>query len=334
MQTFADFAAAAASGLQIHFLRYGRHWIVLLLVVALGWGGIYFFFAPPANFPSGKIIVIPQGSSGVAVARMLGEGHIVSRPNALRYLLRISGAGGRVHAGAYRFAEPQNLLTIALRLTAGDFGIPPVRITVIEGATVRDVAPKIADNLPEVTAEAFISAGQPYEGYLFPDTYVFQPDATADSIVAAMRANFAMKTKSLAGDIAASGHSIADIVIMASIVEKETRTAEDRRIVAGILWNRIMRGMPLQVDAVFGYIFSKPTYSPSFADLKIDSPYNTYKYKGLPPGPIGNPGLDSIIAAIHPTKTNYVFYISDRQGIMHYARTYAEQLANQKKYLQ
>ena len=104
-------------------------------------------------------------------------------------------------------------------------------------------------------------------------------------------------------------------------------------MIAGILWNRLERNMPLQADAVFGYIFDRDTYSPSFADLKVDSPYNTYTHKGLPPGPICNPGLDSIQAALHPAKTNYLYYLVDKNGVIHYATTYAEHRLNEQKYL-
>ena len=148
-----------------------------------------------------------------------------------------------------------------------------------------------------------------------------------------MRENFDAKISSLSADINTSGHSISDTVIMASIVEKEARTSTNRKIVAGVLWNRLALGMPLQVDAVFGYIFNRDTYSPSLADLKTESPYNLYLHIGLPPGPIDNPGLDSLLAALHPTKTNYFYYLTDPNGVMHYATTFAEHQANQMKYL-
>lgn len=104
-------------------------------------------------------------------------------------------------------------------------------------------------------------------------------------------------------------------------------------MVAGILYNRLKLGMPLQVDAVFGYIFGRDTYSPSFADLKVDSPYNTYTHKGFPPGPIANPGFDSLQAALHPAKTKYLYYLTGKDNLMHYATTYAGHQANQKRYL-
>ena len=159
------------------------------------------------------------------------------------------------------------------------------------------------------------------EGYLFPDTYLFLPGAETEQIIGTMRDNFKKK----AGDIA------QDIVIMASLIEKEVPASDDRRIVSGILWKRLEIGMPLQVDAVFPYITGKREVL--LDDLKINSPYNTYLYKGLPPGPIANPGLDAIEAARNPKETPYLYYISGKDGKTHFAKTYEEHLKNKEKYL-
>ncbi len=323
---------AVASALEFHFLRYARNWIAAAAALVFAFVLWTIFATAPAAF-SDTIVIIPRGTPVPDIAAQLAEAHIVRFAAILKDILRLSGAGERIPAGAYRFSEPTNVIAVAYRLITGDFGIPPVRITFTEGMTVRDMATRIDDSLPNARANDFLAAGQPYEGYLFPDTYSFLPSATAADIVVQLRAEFATKTAPLAPDIAASGHSLGDIVTMASLVEKEANTPADKRMVAGILWNRVKRGMPLQVDAVFGYIFNRDTYSPSFADLAVDSPYNTYKYKGLPPGPIDNPGLDSIEAALHPTATTDLYYLTGRDGKMHYAATYAEHLANQRKYL-
>ena len=292
----------------------------------------YVACAAPADFPSGDLIVVGRGASASEVAEQLADMHVIKQPLLLRILLRVGGTGGAVQAGVYRFESPQNLFVVERRLVTGDYRLPPVRLTFIEGATVRDMAAQIAEAL-SVSKDTFLAKAKPYEGYLFPDTYFFSVAATADSILATLRANFDTRTAPLAPDIAASGHSFSDIIIMASLVEKEARTTENRRIVAGILWNRLARGMLLQVDAVFGYIYNRDTYSPSFADLKVNSPYNTYLHKGLPPTPINNPGLDAIEAVLHPIKTNYVYYLTGKDNLMHYAITYAEHQANQRKYL-
>jgi UPF0755 protein len=133
--------------------------------------------------------------------------------------------------------------------------------------------------------------------------------------------------------ITAFGKPQSQIIIMASILEKEAPDTKDREIISGILWKRISIGMPLQVDSVFPYIIGVNSLQLTKADLATTSPYNTYLYKGLPPGPISNPSLDAILAAAQPTKTNYLYYLSDLKGNMHYCATYACQLANQRKYL-
>ena len=268
------------------------------------------------------------------ITKQLSDARIIKHPRFLQFTLRISGASSRVQSGAYLFKTPQNLFAVAYRLITGDYGLPPVKVTFVEGLTVRDMALQTAETFSGISSDDFISEGRSQEGYLFPDTYLFHPDADVTSIIATMRTNFDAKIAPLSDDIKTSGHSISDVVIVASLVEKEVRTNENKRIVAGILWKRLEINMPLQVDAVFGYIFNRDTYSPSFEDLKVNSPYNTYIHTGLPPGPISNPGLESIQAALYPIKTNYLYYLTGSDDLMHYARTYAAHIANQNKYLQ
>ncbi|MBU6321381.1 MAG: endolytic transglycosylase MltG [Patescibacteria group bacterium] len=325
--------AAGAGAVDLHLRRYAPEWVIGLVasavIVATGW----FLLGAPRPFPAGAVVVVPQGASARSAATLLAEADVVREPVLLEFFLRATGEGASIRPGAYRFAGPENLVAVALRLARGAYGIPSVRITFPEGSTVLDMANKIAKVVPGVSASDFISAAGPYEGYLFPDTYTFQPSDTAAAITDRMQQNFVEKTAPLAPDIAASGHSLSDIVIMASIIEREAARPADRAMVAGILWNRIRLGMPLQVDAVFGYINSRATYSPSFRDLAVDSPYNTYLNKGLPPGAISNPGLSALEAALHPAKTSYLYYLTGRDGLMHYSKTYAGQLANEHAYL-
>jgi len=290
-------------------------------------------FLAPSGFPSGTTIRITKGSSVPEIAQDLAEARIIAHPTLFRSMLRLAGKGGSVQAGVYLFEKPQDAFVIAYRLIAGDFGLPPVKITFVEGVTIREAAIQVEDAFSDVRAQDFSVAAQGYEGYLFPDTCFFQPGADAESIIGTMRSNFERKRAAIAEDIAASGRPLSQIVVMASLIEKEARSTEARRMVSGVLWNRLERHMPLQVDAVFGYIFNRDTYSPAYADLKVDSPYNTYTHIGLPPGPIANPGLDALLAAVHPTKTNYLYYLTGKDGLMHYATTYAGHQANQRKYL-
>lgn len=330
---FNRYMSAVSSALRAHLARLWKVWAVSFVLAVIIVAGYRFAFSPPGNFPVGSVVNITQGVSVPGVATQLYNAHIIAHPVFLRILLRVTGQSTRVQAGAYLFKTPENLLTVAYRLVTGTYGLPPVRITLFEGETARDDAARVAEAFPHISASDFFSQAQPYEGYLFPDTYLFLPLTDASSIIALMRENFNTKITPLMNDVSASGHSLSDIITLASLVEREARTIANKRIVAGILWNRLALGMPLQVDAVFGYIYGRDTYSPSHADLKVNSPYNTYTNKGLPPGPISNPGLESIDAALYPTKTDYLYYLTGKDNLMHYAVTYAGHQANRRKYL-
>lgn len=292
-------------------------------------GGYLYAFAPPADFSPGTIVRVARGSAVPEIAQQLTDARVIRHPVFLRAVLRLSGTSDAVQTGAYKFAVPESMLVVAYRLVVGDYGLPPVRITFFEGMTIREIADRVADAFPDISADDVRDAAQGQEGYLFPDTYFFEPSADAASIVETLRANFNVKIR----EVDMQGRSISEVVTMASLVEREASTDVDRRLVAGILWNRIRLGMPLQVDAVFGYIFNRGTYSPSPADLKVDSPYNTYTHRGLPPGPIANPGLDALLAAANPAKTSYLYYLTGHDGLMHYATTYPGHQANLRKYL-
>lgn len=310
-----------------------RTWILSFILAFFVVGGFNVAFSPPTDFPTKSIVSIARGASAPAVAAQLTEAHIVAHARVLRAVLRVSGMSDQVQAGAYLFSKPENVFVIAYRLVVGDYGLPPVRITFPEGETARHAAARVSEAFSTISESDFLRAAQTYEGYLFPDTYLFPPSADTASIVQTMRTNFNTRIEPLLIEVSDSGHSLSDIIILASLVEREARSVANKRIVAGILWNRLALGMPLQVDAVFGYIFGRDTYSPSLADLKVDSPYNTYTHKGLPPGPINNPGLESIDTAIHPTNTEYLYYLTGKDNLMHYATTYAQHQANRRKYL-
>ncbi|MEK7085005.1 MAG: endolytic transglycosylase MltG, partial [Patescibacteria group bacterium] len=192
--------------------------------------------------------------------------------------------------------------------------------------------------LRDFSGEADLLLGKPrltsLEGYLFPDTYFFLKSDTPEDVVIKMLSNLERRiTPELREEIARQGKSTHDALTVASLLEEEAREDEDRRIIAGILWKRIEKGMPLQVDAALTYVTGKASLSLSNGDLRQDSPYNTYKQKGLPLGPISNPGLAAIDAALHPAETEYLFYLSDRTGILYSAKTHEGHVANKRKYL-
>jgi len=333
MKSFEHFSNTSFSIVSSHFARYWHEWVITLLaVISFSLAG-YLLIRAPIGFPEGETIVIKQGEALPAIARELYADDLIEHPVLFQVLMRITGHGDATKAGPYHFAARENLITIAARLARGKSGIPDIRITMREGESVRQMSAQVAVAFPEISASNFIATAGPYEGYLFPDTYRFSANTSASQIVAALRQNFFAKIASITPSIASSTHSLSDIVIMASIVQAEASDPTDQKLVAGALWNRINKGMPLQVDATFGYIADRAEYAPSLADLSVDSPYNTYKHTGLPPGPIGNPGLTALMAAAYPAKTNYLYYLTGSNGRMYYATTYAGHLANERAYL-
>lgn len=171
------------------------------------------------------------------------------------------------------------------------------------------------------------------EGYLFPDTYLFTIDVTGEDVVETMSANFDEKIADIKQDVLRSKKDLSEIIIMASIIEREVQSVEDKKIVSGIFWKRIEIGMPLQADSTLTYEVGKTSAELSTEDLRTDSPYNTYTNRGLPPTPISNPGLDSIQAAVEPSSSPYLYFLTDEEGAVHYAKDFEEHKLNKAKYI-
>lgn len=312
------------------------HWkeVLLAFFAVFLWGaGIYgLFFSPPAEFPPQIIVRVSKGLTIGQTGELLFARGLVRSPLIFKILARLSD-GGEVIAGDYRFLKPASVFSVARRLAIGQFGIDAVRVTIPEGLNSREIGDLLAKNLIGFNEGSFVSLAEKQEGYLFPDTYFIKPSDDEGDIVKMMINNFDAQIKEVDSEIKDSGKSLNEILTMASIVELEARTDESRKMVAGILWNRLNKGMKLQVDAVFPYIIDKYSLQLTVADLSFDSPYNTYLYKGLPPGPVSNPGLSAIRAVLDPTKTSYLYYLSDKDGVMHYAKTYTQHMSNRKRYL-
>ena len=297
---------------------------------------IYFLtFAAPLNFPSASLLKVPDGSSAGQVAVLLKEKNIINSTWLFNIIERLYGKNTQIVSGEYFFPGPEDIFTVVRRLVRGDRELVPVRVRVPEGATAGQTADLLVQDIPDFDGTTFLALAKPKEGMLFPDTYLFLPGEDPSLVVDTFINNFQnhLNEPELAAAIVTFGKSQSDVLTMASIVEREAATTEDRHMVAGILWHRIAVGMRLQVDAVFPYIIGVNSLQLTKADLLTDSPYNTYLHAGLPPGPIANPSLDSLLATVEPTKTNNLYYLSDLHGIMHFCATYACQLANQRKYL-
>jgi len=287
----------------------------------------------PAQFPVGTLLAIEEGTTLSGASQILKERSVIRSPFLFKVLVIILAGEGSVFSGDYFLHETQDVLKIAQRLTTGQYGLKPVRITIPEGANVFEIGQLFEEKFPEFSREEFLELAQEKEGYLFPDTYLFLPNVEAEQVFKEMSSNFKKKIEDIKIEIRRSDRKLEEIIIMASLLEEEARTTETRRLIAGILWKRLDIGMALQVDAVFGYIIGKNTFELTLEDLKIDSPYNTYKYPGLPVGPITNPGMDSILAALRPEESTYLFYLSDREGNMYYSETFEGHKIKKQRYL-
>ncbi len=297
-----------------------------LFIVGVLWGS---FVKAPLVYPEGSLVHIPQGASISETADILKEKNAILSPGFFSLIIRTFSPSG-VLAGTYALSHKETVFSIAYRFSEGETGLEPVRVTIPEGVTVKQMAEIYSETLMDFDSDKFIKIATKYEGYLFPDTYFFLPGTPPEAVLDKMRETFDEKVSPFEADIKKFGKTLDEVVTMASLLEREARKFETRQVVAGILWKRIARGMPLQVDAVFGYIFGRETYSPTFSDLQVDSPYNTYRNKGLPPTAIANPGLEAIRAAISPVETPYLFYLTGKDGKMYYARTFEQHVANRQ----
>ena len=243
---------------------------------------------------------------------------------------KILGKQTKLQAGEYSLSPSMKVSEIVFKISSGD--VVKGKITIIEGWNLRDIG-WYFENKGLFQAEELYERTD-LEGYLFPDTYEIKKGTSLDEIVQKMIDNFNKKlTLDLREEIQNQGKTIPEITTMASLLEKEVITKEDKKIIAGILWKRLEIGMPLQVDATITYITHKQIIKVSKEDTQIDSPYNTYKYRGLPIGPICNPGLDSIEAAVYSENTQYWYYLSTPEGETIFSKTLEEHNLAKAKYL-
>jgi UPF0755 protein len=309
-------------------------WILACLcILTLAFSFYFLYIKSPNDFPTRTIITVEEKTGLSSIANDLYQKKVISSPFVFRMIVILSSGEGKLQAGDYFFKNKTNAFGVATRLSNGIFGLTPVKVTLTEGMTTEQMSLALAQNLTNFNEKEFIDLAKKSEGYNFPDTYLFLPNTKPKEVISIMKENFDKKIATIDDQIKKFGRPVKDVITMASILEAEARTTETRKIISGILWKRMEIGMPLQVDAPFQYIIGKNTFQLTTNDLKFDSPYNTYKYKGLPPGPIGNPGLDAISATVNPIKTNYLYYLSDVRGNMHYAKTFAEHVINKEKYL-
>lgn len=312
--------------------------ILFMMGAGIVWAWMFKILQPIDPSSNSEVtFVIPKGQSIQRIGERLEEERLIKNAIGFRYVVWRKKLSSKIQAGSFQLSAAQTPGEIVQKLTKGT---EDVRVTIPEGKRKEEL-PEYFKEFSEFDAAEFLALSEDDEGYLFPDTYLFPAQADAVIVHEQLRSNFdkVVKDNGLEAKIKKNNATLKTIVTMASLLEREAQSAEDMKIVAGILYNRLQNGMPLQVDATMQYAKgydakTKQWWSPPLAaDKTSDSPYNTYKVTGLPPGPISNPGLKALIAAIEPTPSDYLFYITDNTGKMHYAVTYDEHLVNIEEYL-
>lgn len=271
----------------------------------------FLFLSAPINFKGENIVTIEEGSSLRSISFQLKEQNIIKSRIVFEAFVISFGGEKRILPGDYLFENKLSVISVAKRITNGERNLAPVKLTIPEGFNIYEIAEVAKLRLVNFDKEKFLIDSQKKEGYLFPDTYFFFTTDNEQDVLNAMSQNFENKIKSVRANILELGKNEKEVIVMASIIEREAKGDSDREIISGILWNRLKIGMPLQVDA---------------------API-TYKNKGLPEYPIANPGLKAINAAMHPKASPYIFYIHGKDGNTYFAKTFTEHKQNIQKYL-
>lgn len=325
-------------------MKFVRALTVGAIALALAAGGLagwifYAIFADRSHPATATQVIVARGSTFAQVARTLADAGIVSNVTTFRLLARVRGQEAAVRAGEYRFPPRLTQSEVLRALVTGGAQVA-TWVTVPEGFTAAQIAQRLeregvgpaAPFLRDFMRQSIVVGGvktKTLEGFLFPSTYLMPLGASPQQAAAPMLAEF---FKALPRDAATRARALhvtlPQAVTVASLVEREAKSEVDRPKIAEVIYNRLRLGMPLQVDATIEYALPEHKVQLSFADLKIDSPYNTYTHVGLPPTPIANPGLPSLEAAVRPSKGDDLYYVYCGNGVHVFARTLAEHQAN------
>lgn len=311
--------------------------LALLAVIA----GFFIFYQIKTSLSKSNYeqeIIIEKGDSIKTIAKKLEDAQVIRGAFYFETYVWLKNKRN-LQAGEYIFRPSMTIVEIAESLSGGKINRNDVKITIPEGFSVKQIDERLtqaglikAGDLINFDAKKIQNSLS--EGYLFPDTYIFSKKATIEEIVQKMNDNFNKKiTEEMFSEINRQGKSLFDIITMASIIQQEAVSAEEMPKIAGVFYNRLEISMALQSDATINYITGKGRRQPLLEDTKIDSPYNTYKYRGLPPGPVCNPGLDAIMAAIYPEKIDYLYFLHPADAATVFSKTLEEHNANKAKWL-
>jgi UPF0755 protein len=309
--------------------------IVIAIIVPLLVTSLYLrtLAEAPADFPTETTIEIEPGTSISAITKQLESQNVVRSGLLLYIVLLTQYEPENVKASTYYLETPLSVFAVASMLVRGDFNANLLSFTHIEGERASHVAENAAQQLTDFDATEFMRLASSSEGKLFPETYRIPKDFTEAELLNIMLETYEKNISPLREKFKLVDLSENEVVILASIIEREANSIESMKMVSGILQNRLRIGMGLQVDASMEYILDKPLKELTAEDLKMDSPYNTYLYRGLTPTAIGNPGLDALKAVLEPTPSKYMFYITGDDGNFYYAETFDEHKLNIARYL-
>ncbi|MFH1656820.1 MAG: endolytic transglycosylase MltG [Candidatus Nealsonbacteria bacterium] len=318
-----------------------------------------------SEFQEEIFFTIEKGQGVKEISDNLEKAGLIKNKWFFRIYVVLTDIDAQLKAGEYSLSQSMSVSKIAEKFYLGD--VSTLRIVILEGWNLRNIAEMFerkemfkSEDLFELTGYPATNkiepSGLPFsdefidnfdfltdkpinvnlEGYLFPDTYqIRKKEDSLRDIVWKMLNNFGSQlTQELRDEIKSQEKTIFEIITVASLIEKEVASYKDKTIVSGIIWKRLEIDMPLQIDATVNYITEKNMRAVLVDDTKIDSLYNTYKYKGLPLGPISNPGIESIKAAIYPEKTSYLYYLSAKNGQTIFSSTFEQHKANKAIYLQ
>jgi UPF0755 protein len=330
---------------------------LLLLLIGIGVGAVFFVanaLQPMAVSDKEVRITIPPGAGSTQISYLLKEQGLIKNPTVFSYYLKYKKQGSHFQAGEYGMKPGLTLDQIIEQLNNGQtIKEELIRVTIPEGYTVQQIAEKISTQSPwhadvflqlmnnpsQFQAAALASLPDNkdikhrLEGYMFPETYEFKKGTSEQEFIERSLQELDKKLATLPADwqekLKEQNMSIHQLLTVASLIEREVVVDEERNLVAGVIYNRLKQNMPLQIDATVQYLFDKPKDRLFEKDLQIDSPYNTYKNVGLPPGPIASPSLASIKAALYPAETKYLFYVTKKDGTK--GHLFAETFEEHKK---
>ncbi len=320
----------------------------LLITAGIAAAEVLLLLRPAAHGPVAPVIVeIPHGATATSVAGILHSRGLIRNGLFFRLLAGYKGLDGKLRAGEYEVSPAMSMMEILQRLVSGPILTHP--FTIREGLTVEQTAAALASqgivsadsflraardpSVAESVAPAGVDLKEPLEGYLFPETYRIRKGATDAEIVSMMVRRFReVFSPELEARAAELGMTIHQVVTMASVIEKEAAVDSERAIISGVFHNRLRIGMRLDADPTVRYALGKFSGPVTTADTKVSSPYNTYKFAGLPPGPIAAPGAASIRAALYPADTKYLYFVAKNDGTHHFSLNLRDHINAVNKY--